>query len=62
VVVIGFLASRIVDERMPVLIDICQCVLRRGVRKSRTAMLDRRIEIKKTLRATPVVLRTLVSG
>ena len=25
-------------------------------------MLDRRIEIKKTLRATPVVLRTLVSG
>jgi hypothetical protein len=62
VVVIGFLASRIVDERMPALIDICQCVLRRRVRKSRTAMLDRRIEIKKTLRATPVVLRTLVSG
>src|SRR4029453_6876336 len=25
-------------------------------------MLDRRVEIKKTLRATPVVLRTLVSG
>ena len=47
---------------MPSLIDSCQCRSSAGANFGGLRLLDRRIEILKTLRATPTVLRALVAG
>src|SRR5512132_1787928 len=57
----AFLVSRVVDVRMPAWIDLCQCSAMRSVGlEDRDAGSARRDH--KDLRATPLVLRTLVNG